>query len=355
MDERTIRNLLLQANGLNRAPDPQVHIAHAVGRDPNRAMLDNNVDLLLRLLGQTNSFPHSQISSNAPVVTNLPLASLNTAVLQYPAASIYGSDLMNSMGAFRFGTASPNLASSLSSAVSPVSVASLAGSQPLVSSLLSLPLSDHDRLLVEELRRARSAVAMSPLVPTNGGLEPPSENASMSAAYGRLTNQSGTVRSIAESVSSSTPSHSFEERPTNNKKEEQEQVTAPATDPPRRERPKRPLSAYNIFFKEERVRVLATLEGEVCLTKKGKKSTSRKGKISFENLAKIIGSKWRDLSKSEVEYYKRKADTDMQRYRREMDEYQNADDLAWKQRSGNTGQGGEEDEDPSRTDLTRER
>jgi hypothetical protein len=81
-----------------------------------------------------------------------------------------------------------------------------------------------------------------------------------------------------------------------------------------KDKPKRPLSAYNIFFKEERVQLLATASG-------GKAPRTINGKIGFENLAKLIGGKWQGLKPSEVEYYKEKAGVDMQRYKEEMEAY----------------------------------
>ena len=43
--------------------------------------------------------------------------------------------------------------------------------------------------------------------------------------------------------------------------------------------------------------------------------------IGFESLAKIIGSKWQDLTPDQVEYYKEKAGEDMKRYKKEMEVY----------------------------------
>mmetsp|Transcript_12506 Transcript_12506/g.29837 ORF Transcript_12506/g.29837 Transcript_12506/m.29837 type:complete len:460 (-) Transcript_12506:205-1584(-) len=77
-----------------------------------------------------------------------------------------------------------------------------------------------------------------------------------------------------------------------------------------KDRPKRPLSAYNIFFKEERARILeevAASNGE-----------DPQGKIGFQNLAKLIGKRWQELPANEMVYYKKKAETDMVRYKEEM-------------------------------------
>eukprot|EP00568_Trieres_chinensis_P002308 CAMPEP_0183293372 /NCGR_PEP_ID=MMETSP0160_2-20130417/2076_1 /TAXON_ID=2839 ORGANISM="Odontella Sinensis, Strain Grunow 1884" /NCGR_SAMPLE_ID=MMETSP0160_2 /ASSEMBLY_ACC=CAM_ASM_000250 /LENGTH=475 /DNA_ID=CAMNT_0025454475 /DNA_START=171 /DNA_END=1598 /DNA_ORIENTATION=- len=108
--------------------------------------------------------------------------------------------------------------------------------------------------------------------------------------------------------------------------------------------PKRPLSAYNIFFKEERASILNGIPSP--MDSSGKKepgqcddaqrdmkekkllsSTDRKrqhvphGKIGFENLAKTIGRRWRSLSTERHAHYKALADKDMCRYKQEMDDY----------------------------------
>ncbi|KAL3910815.1 MAG: hypothetical protein SGILL_007542, partial [Bacillariaceae sp.] len=121
-------------------------------------------------------------------------------------------------------------------------------------------------------------------------------------------------------------------------------------------KPKRPLSAYNIFFKDERANILANIpdktdedeeggskDGEDKPVKKeegdegkaeeegegdGKKKASTKkrkrvphGKIGFESLAKIVGQRWKELPPDELEKYKKRAEVDMKRYRKEMEAY----------------------------------
>ena len=73
--------------------------------------------------------------------------------------------------------------------------------------------------------------------------------------------------------------------------------------------PKRPLSAYNLYFQAERTKILATQE-------------EGKPRIGFEGLGKIIGKQWRDLSSSEKKKYGKLAEKDSERYRKEMDAYQ---------------------------------
>ena len=95
-------------------------------------------------------------------------------------------------------------------------------------------------------------------------------------------------------------------------------------------KPKRPLSAYNIFFKEERTRILEELpEGDPKPDANNADGPTRKrkkrphGKIGFESLAKAIGQRWQDLSSDQVEIYKKKAEQDMRRYKREMEDFVN--------------------------------
>jgi HMG (high mobility group) box len=91
--------------------------------------------------------------------------------------------------------------------------------------------------------------------------------------------------------------------------------------------PKRPLSAYNLFFQMERVTVLASAD---------KKHTSTEGvqeidngktkmkKVGFEELAKIVGKRWRLLSRVDRKKYEALAEKDSLRYRKEMDAFNEA-------------------------------
>jgi hypothetical protein len=112
---------------------------------------------------------------------------------------------------------------------------------------------------------------------------------------------------------------------------------------------KRPLSAYNIFFKEEHAKIISqnekdkaervargeTIEEEEEYEeeeteggKKGKKrkislSTNQPGKrgkrqVDFENLTKVIGKRWKELPPEKVEEYKRRAEEAMQTYRKQL-------------------------------------
>jgi hypothetical protein len=94
-----------------------------------------------------------------------------------------------------------------------------------------------------------------------------------------------------------------------------------------KDKPKRPLSAYNIFFKEERARILEKIpesddpKGGSSDAKTRKRKKRPHGKIGFENLAKVIGQRWQELTPEQVEYYKKQAEEDMKRYKDQMEEY----------------------------------
>eukprot|EP00529_Nitzschia_sp_RCC80_P031905 CAMPEP_0113493552 /NCGR_PEP_ID=MMETSP0014_2-20120614/28650_1 /TAXON_ID=2857 /ORGANISM="Nitzschia sp." /LENGTH=870 /DNA_ID=CAMNT_0000387417 /DNA_START=249 /DNA_END=2861 /DNA_ORIENTATION=+ /assembly_acc=CAM_ASM_000159 len=75
--------------------------------------------------------------------------------------------------------------------------------------------------------------------------------------------------------------------------------------------PKRPLSAYNLYFRAEREKILA-VQNEVGYTGQ---------RIGFEGLGKIIGKLWRDLIPDDKKEYEELAEKDSERYRKEMEDY----------------------------------
>jgi HMG-box domain len=74
--------------------------------------------------------------------------------------------------------------------------------------------------------------------------------------------------------------------------------------------PRRPLSAYNLFFKSERERLLAPIHEECTPEIRKSKSVG----IGFAGLAREIAKKWKSLDKSERSSYEREAETEKKRY-----------------------------------------
>lgn len=73
--------------------------------------------------------------------------------------------------------------------------------------------------------------------------------------------------------------------------------------------PKRPLSAYNLFFQSERRAVIA------------ENSTTN---VAFEDLGRIIGSRWKVLDNATKMKFEKEAQKDSLRYRHEMELYNQA-------------------------------
>jgi HMG (high mobility group) box len=101
-----------------------------------------------------------------------------------------------------------------------------------------------------------------------------------------------------------------------------------------KDKPKRPLSAYNFFFKEEREKILRVVLAEditkvendpdsedylsddmlVRLRKPG-------GKVSFEEMGKLIGQRWKKIEPDRLAKYSELASEDTERYKKEMQTY----------------------------------
>ena len=80
------------------------------------------------------------------------------------------------------------------------------------------------------------------------------------------------------------------------------------------EKPKRPLSAYNIFFKHERGKILSTTPTRA----EGKPRRSH-GKIGFAELARTIAAKWNKIDPETRAQYDKLAADDKRRYVAAMD------------------------------------
>mmetsp|Transcript_12558 Transcript_12558/g.19125 ORF Transcript_12558/g.19125 Transcript_12558/m.19125 type:complete len:257 (+) Transcript_12558:348-1118(+) len=101
-----------------------------------------------------------------------------------------------------------------------------------------------------------------------------------------------------------------------------------------KDKPKRPLSAYNFFFKEERGKILKVLDAEEgddvnndtespdYLTEEMIKRLKKDGgKVSFEEMGKLIGNRWKSIDPDRLQRYTDLAGQDTERYKKEMQTY----------------------------------
>lgn len=101
-----------------------------------------------------------------------------------------------------------------------------------------------------------------------------------------------------------------------------------------KDKPKRPLSAYNFFFKEEREKILKVVlaedpekvdnspDADDFLDEEAlRKLRKEGGKVSFEEMGKIIGQRWKNIDPDRLTKYSELAAEDTERYKKEMQTY----------------------------------
>jgi hypothetical protein len=89
-----------------------------------------------------------------------------------------------------------------------------------------------------------------------------------------------------------------------------------------KDKPKRPLSSYNLFFQNERKEILrATPERE------GVKPRRSHGKIGFADLARNIAANWKSIDPESRSHFNKLAAKDKERYKSEMDEWKKKQEL----------------------------
>lgn len=133
------------------------------------------------------------------------------------------------------------------------------------------------------------------------------------------------MTNIKKEDTSSLPAKSKEKLPSSSKR--------PTRKKPK-DKPKRPLSAYNFFFKEEREKILKIVLAEDPKTVENdpesedyindemmERLKKEGGKVSFEEMGKLIGQRWKNIDPDRLSKYSELAAEDTERYKKEMQSY----------------------------------
>jgi len=115
-------------------------------------------------------------------------------------------------------------------------------------------------------------------------------------------------------------------------------LTVDASQGDSKRKPKRPLSAYNVFFREERLRIILSRLGHIPSSGsdvKEKEKTTKRGRprgrnyrkrnphraISFENLGRQISLNWKTVHPDVLLHCKIIAEADNTRYKTQKNQY----------------------------------
>lgn len=94
--------------------------------------------------------------------------------------------------------------------------------------------------------------------------------------------------------------------------------TSNATLKEKSDKPKRPLSAYNLFFKYQREKILRTASQPLY------KPRRSHGKIGFADLARSVADEWKALDESAKKEFHERAATEKEVYERELEVWNHA-------------------------------
>ena len=101
--------------------------------------------------------------------------------------------------------------------------------------------------------------------------------------------------------------------------EQKEPEISPMSDPETVEKPKRSLTAYNLFFKDERERLLKILP-----ISKATKSRKAHGKLGFAEMARTVAANWKKITPELKMEYERRSELDKERFEAEYLVYKKA-------------------------------
>lgn len=92
-------------------------------------------------------------------------------------------------------------------------------------------------------------------------------------------------------------------------------------------KPKRPLSAYNLFFQAEREKIIRSKKSSASPPKDANPNPKEsRGKIGFAALARTIAARWKEIDASTLSVFEARAALEQRRYRREMAEWNRKQD-----------------------------